>query len=149
LEKTSYAALLDHFWKAHSCQSAGYSSQYRKAIFTRSDAQRVLAEQSLHKHAQTLGIKPEAVTTPIIPIDNFTIAEKYHHKYSLRNGSPIRSFLEKTYPEIKEFADSSVAMRLNSITGSRDVHGWRIIHRELLHYGLPPEIESQLAAISI
>ena len=82
--------------------------------------------------------------TPIVPTESFTLAEGYHQKYALRSGGPLRSFLEETYPGIKEFADSSVAMRLNSITGSRDPAAWKTLLAELPRYGLPPELESRL-----
>ena len=140
----AYSDLLKKFWSAHNCRSAGFGRQYRVAVFSRDEAQRELAEQSRRDRAGELGIAVEAIQTPIVSIERFTIAEAYHQKYRVRAGSPMRSFLERTYPEIKAFADSSVAMRLNAILGSSSAGDWRTVLDELPRYGLPAELERDL-----
>ena len=140
----SYEELLKYFWSAHDCRSGSYGRQYRQAVFSRDERQRDIAEQSRKDHAEERGISVEAVQTPVVPIDRFTIAEGYHQKYRLRAGSPMRTFLEEAYAGIRSFADSSVAMRVNSIVGSTNADDWRMIERELESYGLPEKLRLSL-----
>jgi peptide-methionine (S)-S-oxide reductase len=85
--KTSFGELLDVFWQAHdpttlNRQGADVGTQYRSAIFTMTDEQLRLAEESKRK-AQT-GLE-EMIVTEITPLKHFYAAENYHQDYYNRN----------------------------------------------------------------
>ncbi len=143
-QQLSYEDLLKRFWSSHPCQSPVYSLQYRHAIFTRNDAQNAAAEKSLSQQARSLGIEESAISTEIVSIDQFTLAERYHQNYRLAPHDPIRQFLEATYPGIKPFADSGVATRLNAFVGYPNLKAQALIRKELASYGLPKDLEDQI-----
>ena len=140
----TYQTLLDRFWTSHPCQSQVYSLQYQHAVFTRNEQQLEVARQSLKSHATQQGIPEASVTTKLIPIQEFTIAEFYHQKYRLSPQGEIRKFLEATYPDIKSFADSTVATRLNCVYARAPQTAWQSVLDELPQYGLSPELESHV-----
>ena len=79
----SYETLLETFWKAHdpttlNRQGDDVGTQYRSAIFTHSEAQRLSAEKS-RKAAQAHFNAP--IVTEIAPLKVFYKAEDYHQKY--------------------------------------------------------------------
>ena len=119
-------------------------NQYRNAVFTRNTDQETAAQVSLKRRALELDIALEEVKTPIIPITEFTIAERYHQKYRIGPRDEIRLFLEETYPKTKSFADSTVATRLNSVLGSGTNDEWQIVLDELPLYGLPEKLENRV-----
>jgi peptide-methionine (S)-S-oxide reductase len=139
-----YEDLLERFWRGHRCQSEAYSRQYMNAVFSRNDSQREAAQQSRIAHAKKLGLPEDAVVTPVITIDQFTLAEFYHQNYRIAPHDKIRQFLEASYPDLKAFADSTVATRLNSVLGSGDKKDWQRVLEELPQYGLPTELESKV-----
>lgn len=139
-----YGDLLDHFWQGHRCQSEAYSRQYMNAVFSRNDVQQEAAQQSRIAHAQKLNLPIDSVATPVIAIDQFTLAEFYHQNYRIAPHDRLRQFLESTYPDLKSFADSTVATRLNSVLGSGDKQGWNLVLKELTEYGLPSDLESRI-----
>ncbi|MFT5490037.1 MAG: methionine-S-sulfoxide reductase [Limisphaerales bacterium] len=145
----SYETLLDRFWTQHRCQSNAHSRQYLHAVFSRSASQEAAAQQSLLAHAAKLDIAPEAVATRILPIDRFTLAERYHQKYRIRGRGEVRRFLEETYPEVKSFADSTVAMRINAVIGSGTDRDWGKLLDELAQYGLPQNVETQVRGMAM
>jgi peptide-methionine (S)-S-oxide reductase len=89
----SYEALLAHFWEAHDPtqgmrQGNDVGTQYRSAVFPRTDAQRAIAIASRDAYQQRLaaaGFGP--ITTEIIgpPAPSFFFAEDYHQQYLSRN----------------------------------------------------------------
>jgi len=114
------------------------------AVFSRNDSQREAAQQSRIAHAKKLGLPEDAVVTPVITIDQFTLAEFYHQNYRIAPHDKIRQFLEASYPDLKAFADSTVATRLNSVLGSGDKKDWQRVLEELPQYGLPTELEAKV-----
>jgi peptide-methionine (S)-S-oxide reductase len=92
--KVSYEALLKVFWESHDPtqgmrQGNDVGSQYRSAIFYRSEAQREAAEMS----AQAYGMKLAeagygAITTEIVPAGPFYFAEGYHQQYLADTKNP-------------------------------------------------------------
>ena len=85
---TSYANLLNVFWKNHNPttlnrQGPDVGTQYRSVIFYYSDAQKVSAEKSM-KDMQHNFSKP--IVTQIIPQDKFYRAEEYHQNYLNKNN---------------------------------------------------------------
>ena len=114
------------------------------AIFSRNDSQHEAAQQSRTAHAKKQGLPLDAVITPVIPVDQFTIAEYYHQNYRIAPHDKIRQFLEASYPDLKAFADSTVATRLNSVLGSGGRQDWHRVLEELPQYGLPTELETKV-----
>jgi len=122
------------------------SRQYIHAIFPRSADQEKQAKDSLSSHAAARAIDPETILTEIIPIEQFTLAEHYHHKYRIGARSEVRAFLEATYPEIKAFADSTVATQLNSLIAGPPPKERERILADLPKFGLPSDLEGRLVA---
>jgi peptide-methionine (S)-S-oxide reductase len=85
--KVSYATLLKLFWESHDPtqgmrQGADVGTQYRSAIYTTTDEQRALADETRAAYAPNLeaaGFGP--VTTEIAPAGPFYFAEDYHQQY--------------------------------------------------------------------
>lgn len=141
---TSYDTLLRLFWGAHRCERNHPGRQYRNAIFYRNDEQKEAAEASRDRQAEELGISPVDVQTDIERATIFTYAEGYHQNYLLTRHRELRDFLEEVYPDVKDYADSAVATRLNAWLGS----GWRIDREAALEaletFGLPERIADRI-----
>jgi len=86
--RVTYDELLDVFWNAHdptqvNRQGPDIGTQYRSAIFPRSDEQRTAAEASLAKRqAQT----QKSIATRIESAREFWPAEDYHQQYLEKRG---------------------------------------------------------------
>ncbi len=85
--KVSYRQLLKVFWESHDPtqgmrQGNDIGSQYRSAIFYKSDEQKTAAEESRAEFQKQL---TEAgygdITTQIVPAGEFYFAEAYHQQY--------------------------------------------------------------------
>lgn len=112
--KISYEKLLDTFWSTHnSCAESG-SRQYMSAIFYRGEEQKRVALQSREREAARRG---KAVTTTILPLETFYLAENYHQKYMLRIQPAILREFEAMYPEAKAFLASTAVARANGYLG--------------------------------
>jgi peptide-methionine (S)-S-oxide reductase len=90
-EKIGYDALLRTFWEAHDPtqgmrQGNDVGTQYRSAIYTYSDDQLKLAEESLALYQEELakaGYEP--ITTEVHEAPAFYYAEDYHQQYLSKN----------------------------------------------------------------
>lgn len=81
----SYEQLLDIFWRQIDPTDPGgqfydRGSSYRTAIFYHNEEQRLKAEQSKNKLAES-GIFSKPIVTEIIPATTFYPAEDYHQDY--------------------------------------------------------------------
>jgi peptide methionine sulfoxide reductase msrA/msrB len=84
-ERTSYAELLELFFKMHdpttpNRQGNDIGSQYRSAIFTLNDEQKAAAEKA-KADAEASGRWKRPVVTEIVPAQKFWPAEGYHQDY--------------------------------------------------------------------
>lgn len=84
----TYEQLLEVFWAMHDPtqvdrQGPDVGDQYRSAIFTHSDEQRRIAEDS-RERAQARFDRP--IATEIVPAGPFWPAEAYHQRYYDENG---------------------------------------------------------------
>jgi hypothetical protein len=105
--------LLDIFWATHNpCARAG-SRQYMSAVFYHSDAQKDLAQKSSAREAARHGA---GLTTAILPLTAFYLAEDYHQKYALRNSDLMREF-RAMYPDERDLVNSTAAARVNGYLG--------------------------------
>ena len=89
--KISYERLLKTFWENHNPtqgmrQGNDVGTQYRSAIYTFSDAQRMAADASKALYQKALSSKglPE-ITTEIAPAGELYFAEGYHQQYLAKN----------------------------------------------------------------
>ena len=89
--KVSYDALLRTFWEAHDPtqgmrQGNDVGTQYRSAIYTFSDDQKKLAEESLAMYQEALARSGyDAITTEVRDAPAFFYAEDYHQQYLSKN----------------------------------------------------------------
>jgi peptide-methionine (S)-S-oxide reductase len=122
---TSYADLLELFWKSHRCDRGSYSRQYMAAVFPRDAAQERLARESAARQGRE-------VRTPIIAGARFYLAEDYHQKYYLRHDSTLMRELASYSP--RQLVDSTVAARLNGYVAGR---------------GTPAQLREELPALGL
>ena len=85
---TSYEALLRQFWESHDPtqgmrQGNDLGTQYRSALYTADDAQRLAALASRNRYAAALRAagRSAAITTEIRPAGAFYFAEASHQQY--------------------------------------------------------------------
>lgn len=109
--QTSYARMLEMFWKNHD-STARCTRQYMSAIFYNNEEQKKLAEDSM-KAAQSSKIKK--IQTVIVPATTFYDAEDYHQKYLLQQHPFIMNELD--LDPGPELIKSHVAARLNGYVG--------------------------------
>lgn len=106
-EKISYAQLLDAFWKIMDPTDAGgqfvdRGSQYRSGIFYLNEEQRMIAEKSKQKLAET-GPFDKPIVTEIVKAGKFYPAEDYHQDYYTKN--PLRYWFYTNGSGRKEFSE--------------------------------------------
>jgi len=90
-EVISYEGVLKVFWENHDptqgmAQGNDVGTQYRSAIYTRSDEQLATAIASRDAYQEVLSAgRYGAITTEIAPADDFFYAEDYHQQYLSKN----------------------------------------------------------------
>jgi peptide-methionine (S)-S-oxide reductase len=86
-----YEALLRTFWESHDPtqgmrQGNDVGTQYRSAIYTYGESQRVAAEASRDAYARALRVARRGeITTEISEAPEFAYAEAYHQQYLAKN----------------------------------------------------------------
>jgi peptide-methionine (S)-S-oxide reductase len=90
--KVSYSQLLDAFWHnvdplTSNAQFCDHGTQYRSAIFYRTEEERRLAEDSKRAIEKSKRFS-EPLVTEIVPAGTFYPAEEYHQDFHKKN--PIR-----------------------------------------------------------
>jgi len=90
-ETVSYQVLLDLFWSIHdptqlNRQGPDYGTTYRSAIFYHTPAQKVLAEESRARIAESGRYGRRPVVTEIMPASPFYPAEEYHQQFYEKQG---------------------------------------------------------------
>jgi peptide-methionine (S)-S-oxide reductase len=88
---TSYADLLEIFWRIHdptqlNRQGEDVGTQYRSGIYFMNDSQRVQAEASRNA-LQEAGVYEGTIVTEIVALESFYSAEEYHQDYFRQNPS--------------------------------------------------------------
>lgn len=84
----SYRELVDQFWEIHNPttknrQGPDIGSQYRSVIYTYSEDQAKVAQQSKKDAAKKFSAP---IVTEITPASRFYMAEDYHQQYAEKNG---------------------------------------------------------------
>ena len=113
-EKVPYQELLDIFWDSHGPATVPMPSQYRSVVFYHDEEQKGLAEASRADLEAKLGRR---VLTEIVPFAAFRLAEDYHQKYYLQMVPEFVREFRATYPEVRDFANSTAAARINGFLG--------------------------------
>jgi peptide-methionine (S)-S-oxide reductase len=85
--QVSLEAVLDYFWHVHNPTQVGgqgndMGPQYRSIILYADEAQKAAAEKSRTKAAEEFR---DPITTEIVPLKKFWVAEKYHQDYFAKN----------------------------------------------------------------
>ena len=89
--KVSYKDLLKVFWEAHDPtqgmrQGNDRGTQYRSGIYTYSDEQKAVAEESKAAYQSKLKASGYGeITTEILDVPEFYYAEDYHQQYLAKN----------------------------------------------------------------
>jgi peptide-methionine (S)-S-oxide reductase len=89
--RVSYEQLLKVFWENHDPtqgmrQGNDMGSQYRRAIYYPSEAQRAAIDSSLAMYLQRLSAAGFGeITTEVKPLGDFYYAESYHQQYLAKN----------------------------------------------------------------
>jgi len=137
--KITFQKLLDIFWSTHNgCAQPG-SRQYMSAVFYQNDGQKKLA---LESRAREAGKRGQAITTQILPLDPFYLAEDYHQKFFLRQNSPLLREFQALYPDAKSFLASTAVARVNGYLGG---HGSETgLRQEIGRLGLSPRSQEVL-----
>ncbi len=83
----SLEKLLDYFWQVHNPTQVGgqgndIGPQYRSIILYANEAQKAAAEKA---KAAAAKIFRDPITTEIVPLEKFWVAEAYHQDYFRRN----------------------------------------------------------------
>lgn len=124
--QVSLETLLKQFWENHDPtqgdrQGNDIGSNYRSAIYTHSDSQMRIAQQSKQHYQIALNQAGyPAITTEIAPLNNYVTAEEYHQNYLQKNpngycglgGTGVK------FPDLSESDQSNTpqpsAVRLNA-----------------------------------
>jgi len=106
-----YGELLKAFWDAHDPCEKNKTRQYRSLILTHNPHQHEQALASLQAEQEARGVE---IATEIAEFTSFTYAEDYHQKFSLRRHPILIKEMQVLYPDPKDLADSTIAMRLNA-----------------------------------
>ena len=112
--RISYAQLLDIVWDSHTPTARNASGQYMHAVFYHDDRQREIAAASKQALERNIG---QLVTTRVLPLRTFTMAEDYHQKYLLQQNAALMRELTAIYPAHEDLVASTVAARLNGYVG--------------------------------
>ena len=83
------------------------------------------------------------MTTRVVPVRSFTMAEDYHQKYLLKQHKGLMGELERIYPRHRDLVDSTAASRMNGYAGGNGTADQ--LARELPDLGLSADGEKRLS----
>ena len=109
--KTSYQALLFHFWKNHNSRAKPIFRQYASAIFCLDEEQMSLAKLERRKWQAETG--EERVMTTILKASPFYPAAESHQKYYLQQDQILLDSL----PGRQNRLETLLATKLNAVSG--------------------------------
>jgi hypothetical protein len=139
---TSYEKILEVFWATHNHCANQYSRQYMTAVFFANEEQKKIAVALGTKEKEK---RKQQITTWILPLREFYLAEGYHQKYMLKRFPPLARELAAIYPQEKDFLNSTAVTRVNSYVGG---HGTTAqLETEIDTFGLSPQARDLLRNI--
>ena len=133
--RTSYAQLLDAFWRSHPATIGGGPLRTREAVLCKLDGQRRAALASRRAVAHRAG---EAVATEVLSEGRFWVAPEIHQKANLRRVAPelVRE-LARRYGSERAFLASPAAAELNAYAAG--FGGEEVLRRASAGLGIPAE----------
>ncbi len=140
--RITYSGLLEIVWASHRPTGLNGSGQYMHAIFYHNDEQHRLAVGSKAALERKLG---RPVTTRVLPLRSFTMAEDYHQKYLLKQNAGLNNEMSRIYRQHADFVASTAVARLNGYAGGNGTLDQ--LSRELETLGLSSEGERRLDAL--
>lgn len=135
-----YDELLMQFFIGHDASARSFSTQYRSAIFYRTDAEWAAAERALERVESARG----RVHTAIEPLRRFRLAEDYHQKFRLRAHPEVHADLLRHFPDQSALVASTSAARLNGWLDGCDCA--EQLERELPLMGLSEASQAEVRA---
>jgi methionine-S-sulfoxide reductase len=138
-KQISYEQLLDMFWATDNHCAQAWSRQYMSAVFYADEAQKDLALKTRDRTAAKLG---QRVTTEVLPLGTFYLAENYHQKYRLRCQRAFMNEFRAMYPNEADFVNSTAAARVNGVLGGNGTP--QLLGQEIDGYGLSPDLAGRL-----
>ena len=105
----SFTELLGLFWQSHNPKRKAWSRQYRAVILVHDEEQYEQAQQSLQA---VMAAANAPITTEILYLNKFYLAETYHQKYRLQQ-SHLMAEVKTIYANAQDWIDSTTAARLN------------------------------------
>jgi len=109
------------------------------AVFYHNDAQKKAAVATRDREAQR---QKAPITTALLPLGEFYLAEDYHQKHSLRQNKNLLAEFRAMYPNEKDFFNSTAAARVNGYLGGSGTLA--DLEREIDRYGLSAEARKAL-----
>ena len=134
----SYDDILELFWEGHN-PTGRAPRQYMSIILSHDDDQKIAALESKAAFEEKMGI---VVTTEIVALDKFYLAEDYHQKYYLQAVKDLAAEIKAYYPSFSGFIDSTAAARINGFIGGYGDS--EQMAAEIESYGLSPDGEKRL-----
>ena len=114
--KTSYEKILEVYWSMHNHCAIPNNRQYMSAIFYANAEQKKIALETRDKAA---AVRAMRITTFILPLGEFYLAETYHQKYMLRQRPDLLREFTKMYPNERDFLKSTAVARVNGFLGGQ------------------------------
>ena len=108
--RITYAQLLDIFWESHRPNDRNTSGQYMNAVFFHNQEQK---EAALASKADLEKRTGRTISTRILPVRTFTLAEDYHQKYLLKQNRSLMAEMTRIYPRHPDLVNSTAAARMN------------------------------------
>jgi hypothetical protein len=120
-----------------------FSTQYRSAVFFRTESERLAAEEAIVRAEAAVG----RVYVAVEPFRAFHSAEDYHQKYTLRRYRELTGEFHRMYPRELDFVDSTAAARVNGWLSGCATAGQ--LELELPLTGLSPKAQDTVRAAAM
>lgn len=140
--KTSYEKILAVYWSTHNHCAVSTSRQYMSAIFYANDKQKKI---SLDGRSEAMLKRKQRITTYVLPLGEFHLAEDYHQKYMLRQRPDLLKELTDMHPNEKDFLNSTAATRINAYLGGRGTSAQ--LQKEIDGFGLSTQGRNTLLGL--
>ncbi len=131
------------FWGSDNHCAQAWSRQYMSAVFYGNEEQKKLALKTRDRAAARVG---RPITTEVLPLGTFYLAEDYHQKYRLRSRRDLMREFQAMYPNDADFVNSTAAARVNGFLGGNG--SATLLDKEIDSYGLSPEGTARLRELA-
>ena len=114
--RIEFKTIVNLFWQSHNPIGSPRSSQYKSAIWFENDDQLDVINSTIEPLVERYDSE---LTTEVLPLETFYIAEDYHQKYSLQRHRGLMKKFDAMYSEFQGVVDSTAAARLNGFSAGR------------------------------